>query len=130
MSNNEKKAFQLPNREEELARLNVPIIMDRATGQERFLFETETTEAKPEQKVEAKIEEQPKPKIQMLSSIVIPDWLQKEINYTNEDLLDLGDLQTAKKIYEAVCAHHKVAVDVVKKHTTTSSVKKKRSVKK
>jgi len=82
------------------ARANLPVIMDRMTGEERTLFGQKPKE-------EAKKEEKSH-QIKMMATIIVPDWLQKALGTAKLDTVDLGDLSTICKLMTAVCAQNKL----------------------
>lgn len=124
------KEKRIPDYERALeeARNNLPISMDRMTGEERVLFGVEKKEEP--KKVEKET------KIKMLATVIVPEWLQTALGTAKLETVDLGDLETVCKLMTAVCAKnnlHGVTITLNPKNNectffTTSTKEPKLSV--
>jgi hypothetical protein len=98
----EAKEKRIPDYERALeeARNNLPISMDRMTGEERVLFGVDKKEEPKKVTKETKIK--------MMATVIVPDWLQTALGTAKLDTVDLGDLETICKLMTAVCAQNKL----------------------
>lgn len=93
-----KKERNIPAYERALeeARANLPISMDRMTGEERVLFNNSPA-----------IQKKSEDPIKMNPAVIMPDWLTKVLIEEKIDNVDLGNAEMLCQLITAVYTHEK-----------------------